>query len=192
LGKNSTSPKESHAATDKKQNAQLTRIDRRTFEGLEASVENCGGYSMLSAIANYTLRKVSIAHKIKTTKAGGTRYVPWHERTCNNSWLSNPDYFALKDEFQAVDGRDPNASVGPFKSEKQYGAYIAEKAGFQQSIAGIAACTASAVIPSGELIEKIPQAGLFGAGIYLAVGGLTKVAQAMRVQHQESRQEGQQ
>ena len=165
--------------------AKLTRIERRTFEGLEANVENCEGYSPIQALGNRLLRKVSIDHARKKTEAGGARFVSWREKTCKNPYLDSPEYFALEDEINAM---NPQEKLLNFKSDRQEEAFFDDQAGMSRMMLG-----AAAIAAGGFITEALPSpesaigGGIFGLGLYTAVTGGIRVAKALHVQFQEHR-----
>jgi hypothetical protein len=168
----------------RKQNARLTAIERKIFEGVEKEVPNCEGYSTIKALTSMVFGKFSVAQKIKRTEAGGTRTVSWDERTCNNPFLESPEYFELQDEFQ---GHNPNPSK-MFVSERQKSAFLDDSVATQRMMGGVAVAAGGAFMQeaSSAPIEVIGS-GVFGLGVYFAATGGYNLVQALRVQMQEKR-----
>ncbi len=163
---------------------RLTAIERRQYEALEANVRNCKGYSGFSALANMVLSKISIAHKLKTTEAGGTRHASWQERTCNNPYLESAEYFARQDEFDTGSDGD----MAPFKTAKQRGAFLAGQAAVQRMVTGLMLGVGSQVIPTDVFVEKSIGGGMLGGGLYLLATGAWQSMATLRTEVREHRE----
>jgi hypothetical protein len=173
--------KEATPQLSNKQCAGLTRIEKAMFTGLEANVDKCEGYRPIKALGNILLRKVSTSFRLKTTEAGGTRSVSWHERTCENPYLDSPEYFAQEDEFQ---GTDKNGS--PFKTDKQKGAFLAGQAGMEKAMLGLVVATGSQALPDFPA-EQVIESGMIGGGLYMVATGLYKSMAMLQTEVSEAR-----
>lgn len=168
---------------------KLTKIERRQYDGLEANVKDCEGYSPFKKATSFILGKLgSVEHKIKRTEAGGTRTVSWHERACNNPYLESEEYFKLSDEFQDV-GTNKSSRLAPFKTEKQQQAFIEDQAGQQKAIAGAGAILGGLALTTqaGEGIADVAGIGIAGVGLYYAGIGVVQSGKNLLVQMREAR-----
>ncbi len=169
--------------------AKLTRIERKTFEGLEGGVQDCEGYSPIRAMGNYVLRKISIGHRYKKTEAGGLRSVGWSEKTCNNPWLDSPAYFKLQDEFQAVGSEGAEEKPSPlFDTDKQRYAFIEGNIATTRMVSGmmLVALGAAAAEAAPEPISAAGT-GFVAWGLYRAATGGIDMARATWTEFQEHR-----